>query len=246
MIVRLRQTGQMDVSERTAALAAEGQRLLAVSSDLDVRVPTCPGWSARNLVGHIGSAWQAFAYLMESGSTEPPDFSAITGPPEDDAELPEFARTNLDRIVAAAAAADPDQPVWTWSGPRTMGFYQRRAHLETVVHRVDAEIAAGDRSPVDGAVGIDGIDELFTVVVSAPAEPPSGSLHLHQTDGDGELMLQIIDGAITVSHEHAKGDAALRASGEDLFLTMWGRRSLDGLELFGSAAVAAEWIALSP
>ena len=44
---------------------------------------------------------------------------------------------------------------------------------------------------------------------------------------------------------HAKGDAALRASGEDLLLVVWGRRSLDDLEFFGDREVAAQWIALA-
>lgn len=247
MIVCLRQTGQMDAHARAEMLAVEGRRILEVSVDLDAAVPSCPGWFTRDLLGHVAGAWQAFAAIIDAGSTEPPDFSVFTGAPEDDdAALRTFVEAQLEAIVAAVAGADSDQAVWSWNGAATMAFYQRRAFHESVIHRVDAELAAGDRSPIDGAVGIDGIDELFTELVATPATPPSGSFHLHQTDGDGELMLEIADGFVVVRHEHTKGDAALRASGEDLLLTMWGRRSVEGLELFGDRAVADAWIALAP
>jgi uncharacterized protein (TIGR03083 family) len=247
MIVRLRQTGQMDAHARAETLAVEGRRILEVSIDLDAAVPSCPGWFARDLLGHVAGAWQVFAAIIDAGSTEPPDFSVFAGAPDDDdGALRTFGETQLDAIVAAVAGADPNQAVWSWNATTTMRFYQRRVFHESVIHRVDAELAADDRSPVDGAVGIDGIDELFTELVATPETPPSGSFHLHQTDGDGELMLEIADGTVVVRHEHAKGDAALRASGEDLLLTMWGRRSVEGLELFGDRAVADEWIALAP
>ena len=59
-------------------------------------------------------------------------------------------------------------------------------------------------------------------------------------------MLQVVGGELVMSHEHAKGDAALRARGEDLLLVVWGRRGLEGLELFGDADIAAQWTKLAP
>lgn len=248
MIVRPRQTGQMDAVARSRALEAEGRRLIElVARDPGVDVPTCPGWQLSDLLGHVAGGWEAFASIAESASLDPPDFGSFAPVPEGEAERLAFARDRLERIVTVMATADPDRAVWTWRGEATLAFYQRRAHLETVVHRVDAEQAAASRTPVDPAVGVDAVDELFTVLISAPAERlPSGSLHLHQTDGDGEFMLDVIEGVLAVRREHAKGDAALRATGEELMMVMWGRRSLDGLELFGDREVADQWIALAP
>jgi len=238
----------MDAAERAIALETEGSRLIsAATADLDADVPTCPGWQAANLLGHVASGWEAFRIIMESGSVDAPDFGSFASPPEDHGELPEFARSRLALLVPVVQHADAMQEVWSWTGPETLAFYQRRSHLETVVHRVDAELAAGDRTPIPPAVGIDAVDELFTVLLAGvERELPRGSLHLHQTDGDGEFMLQVSAGAISVTHEHAKGDAALRATGEDLLTVMWGRRPLDGLEVFGDRSVAEQWIALSP
>lgn len=248
MIVRLRQTGQMDAAERSAALEAEGRRIIElVSAATEAPVPSCPGWSAIDLLGHIAGAWEAFRVIIEAASTERPDFGSFAVTPDDHGEIVAFASDRLAGIVAAVGAADPAAPVWTWAGQDSLAFYQRRAHLETVVHRVDAELAARTPAPVDPMVAVDAVDELFTVLVGDPTDGlPAGSLHLHQTDGDGEFMLDVVDGHLAISREHAKGDAALRATGEELMLVMWGRRSLDGLELFGDRLVAEQWIALAP
>jgi uncharacterized protein (TIGR03083 family) len=238
----------MDAAERLAALEAEGRRLIDVAStDLDADLSTCPGWRAVDLLGHVAGVWEAFRLIVESGSTEAPDFGALVSPPEDREGLAAFASARLESLGAALQAADAQVPLWSWTGVKSVGSYQRRAHLETLVHRVDAELGVGDRTPVDAAVGVDGVDELATEFLAGRTDDvPSGSFHLHQTDGDGEFMLDVVDGAVVVSRAHAKGDAALRAGGEDLLLVMWGRRPLDGLELFGDRSVAEQWIALSP
>lgn len=237
----------MDAVDRSAALEAEGHRLItAAMVDPEAAVPTCPGWTAGDLLGHVAGVWEFLRQVVSSASLDPPDFGTLALPPDDPDDRAGFAAERLDLLVPVLAAVDPSRPVWTWVGERTMAFWPRRAHLETVVHRVDAELAADDRTPVDPAVAIDGVEELFTVLRAGRRDGlPSGSFHLHQTDGDGEFMLDVIDGEVAVSREHAKGDAALRAGGEDLLLVVWGRRSLDGLEFFGDREVAGQWIALA-
>lgn len=220
-------------------LEADGNRLIDVARRKPAApVPTCPDWSADDLLRHTTAVWTAFGAQAESLSSEPIAWD----------ELPELAPAEaLTHAVKALGAHPPDTPVWTWSSDQTLGFFQRRAHLETLVHRVDAELAVGERTPVPPDDGIDGVDEFFTHLARlAGKAPPGGSLHLHQTDGDGEFMLQVVDGAIVMSHEHAKGDAALRATGEELLLCVWGRRDLDGLEVFGDTDIAAQWTRLAP
>ncbi|MDW3219274.1 MAG: maleylpyruvate isomerase family mycothiol-dependent enzyme [Acidimicrobiales bacterium] len=237
----------MDPAAREADLARDGRRLIDLCvADLERDVPPCPGWQTRDLLAHVAGAWTAFAVFTEAASTEAPDFSRLDSAPEDDDGLVAFAEAARDRIIAAVAAADPATPVWTWWGERTLAFYQRRAHLETVVHRLDAQAAAGDPTPVDPVVAADGVDEFYGEIMTNPPTLPAGTFHMHQTDGDGEFMLSVEDGRIVVAHEHGKGDAALRASGHELLEVVWGRRPLDGLEVFGDAAVAAAWTSLAP
>ncbi len=71
-------------------------------------------------------------------------------------------------------------------------------------------------------------------------------MHLHRTDGDGEWMFAGDgEGGVTVTHEHGKGDAAVRGTAANLLLWIWGRPA-DGLECFGDAEVAARWQAVAP
>lgn len=230
---------QMDPSYRIRRLGADGRRLLEVASrDLSAAVPACPDWTNEDLLTHMRFVWSAIAAQVQQCAAAPISWKDL--PDQSPAEA-------FDQLVAVLSEADPVTPLWTWGADQTVGFYIRRAHLETAIHRVDAEQAVGDPTPVPAADGIDGVDELFTEVLAGRERVmPSGSLHLHQTDGDGEFMLQGSDGVITVTHEHAKGDAAVRATGEELFLCAWGRRTLDGLQVFGDVEVAAEWMALSP
>ena len=230
---------QMDPSYRISRLASDGKRLLDVACrDLTATVPACPDWTNEDLLSHMGVVWSAVAAQVQQRATAPIPWKDL--PDQSPAEA-------LDQLLAVLGEADPATPLWTWGADQTVAFFIRRAHLETAVHRVDAEQAVDDPTPVPAADGIDGVDELFTEVLAGRERVmPSGSLHLHQTDGDGEFMLRAADGAITVTYEHAKGDAAVRASGEELFLCAWGRRSLNGLQIFGDVEVAAEWMALSP
>lgn len=210
-------------------------------------MPACPGWRVTELLGHVANGWEAFRVIVESGSTEPPDFGRLAPTPEEPDDIARFAAERLALLVPVIGSSDPTRPVWTWSGIADVGFYHRRTLIETAVHRVDAEQAVGQVSPIDPDIAFDGVDELYSVLLAGfDGASPAGSLHLHQTDGEGELMLTVVDGRIAVTHEHGKGDAAVRAGGADLLLTMYGRLSLDGLEVFGDRSVVEQWIALAP
>jgi len=238
----------MDAAAHSRGLGVEGGRLLSVAAgDFDAVVSTCPEWVVRDLVHHMGTVWLSIELAAANPSTDRPDFSTLGPLPAGDDDLLAFNEETLGRLVELLAATDSARPVWTWSSDQTVGFFQRRAHHETLVHRIDAELAAHDRTPVDPADALDGVDELFSVLVAPKRDDmPTGSLHLHQTDGAGEFMLAVTDGSIVLTHEHAKGDAALRGTAEDLWLAMWRRRSLDGMELFGDETVAAQWTGLAP
>ena len=248
MIVWPRQTGQMEYLARVDHVEAEGRRLIAAaSSDLSAAVPTCPDWKSVDLLAHTAQVWRFMDTMVTSLAPDPSPLAGLTEVEPDVATVVDVATTNLAALCASLRSADPEAAVWTWSTEQTVAFYARRAQHETVVHRVDAESAAGTPTSLDGDVAVDGIDELLTVLIGPGGEPrPSGSFHLHRTDGDGEFMLTVDGERLVVAREHGKGDAALRATGEELFLVMWGRRGLDGLELFGDEAVAQQWIDLSP
>ncbi len=229
----------MEAAYRIDRLADDGHRLIElVGRDPRATVPSCPDWTTTDLLDHVRRVWTSIAAHADQLPDEPLPWSGL---PDLDADAA------LDQLVRVLRGVDPGAPVWTWGTDRTAAFYIRRAHHETAVHRVDAELALGDRTPIPADDALDGLDELLTTVLPARVEEfPERSLHLHQTDGDGEFMLEAVDGALDVRREHAKGDAAVRGTGEELLLLMWGRRGPDGLEVFGDADIVTEWARLSP
>src|SRR4029078_11382856 len=61
-------------------------------------------------------------------------------------------------------AADPAEEAWTWSSEQTVGFTFRRQAHEALIHRLDAEQAAGQGSPLDPELPADGVDEVLDVM----------------------------------------------------------------------------------
>ncbi len=214
------------------------------SSNLAADVPGCPGWDCARLLSHSGRVWHSVALHVERLASEMVPRSEV--PLAEAGDEVDYARKALAHVVEALQAADPDAPVWAWAGDGTVRFYLRRMHQETLVHRIDAEMAAGLASHVNGDDAADGVDELMRVVLPArTATPPGGSIHLHRTDGEGEWSAKAVDGRIVTSLHHEKADVAIRAGATDLLLALWQRRDLEGLEIFGDRSIAEEWMDLS-
>jgi uncharacterized protein (TIGR03083 family) len=239
----------MEPSEHLDRYAADAELLAAaaLAAGGDAPVAACPGWTVDDLVRHIagGDAWAAT--VVESGSTDMPQ-----RPHVDDAlageELVEHYRAGAAALGHTMAGADPDAEVWTFAaGDRSVRFWIRRRAQETLVHRVDAEFAAGAPTPVDPAFASDGVDEYLAMFVprfgSALADL-GGSVHVHCTDVEGEWLVVPASDAAVVTREHAKGDVAVRGRAEDLLLLLWGRRGADteGNQVFGDAELLARFL----
>lgn len=227
----------MDPAYRINRVRADGERLLeAAYTDLNAQVPACEGWRNEDLLAHIARVWTAIARQVEQPSKEPIRWKDLPN------QTPAVAFEKLSSVLAKVAPKTPLQ-----RDDHTVASLFRRVQHETAIHRVDAEQAIGAQTSVPAQDGIDGVDELYSQrLAKRETDLPDGSLHLHQVDGDGEFMLAVVDQKIEVTHKHAKGDAAIRATGEELFLCAWGRRSLQGLTLFGDVTIAQQWLALAP
>ena len=237
-------------ADHLAALRRDGDTLLAAAgaAGLDTPVPTCPGWDVARLVHHTGTTHRWATRIVEARAQERlPGRGVDAGEPADHDALAAWFSGGLDRVIDTLSAAGPDTPVWNWTGVvAPAAFWMRRMALETVVHRWDAENAGGAGRPVEPELAVDGIEELLEVFV--PHHPgcrglrgDGETLHLHCTDTAGEWLFRFVESGIEVSREHARGDAAVRGSASDLFLLLWGRRGLDGLEVLGDAGVAGRW-----
>ncbi len=128
---------------------------LARGTDLAAPVPTCPGWTLGELVGHLGAVHRWAAGVIRTGRP--------TGYAEEfpDAGLPDWFDEGAGALRDAMAAADPERPCWSFDRPddRTAFWLRRQAH-ETAVHRVDAQRAVGEPDGYDDELGADGIVEV--------------------------------------------------------------------------------------
>jgi uncharacterized protein (TIGR03083 family) len=224
-------------------------------ADPDTHVPTCPEWTLRDLIRHLGRAYYWGAAIISSGSTTPTSFNDVP-----DGDLPErtdqygdWVRAGATRMVDAAAAAGPEAAVWTWAGDGGAGFWLRRFTHETVVHRADAAIAVGRGFTVAPDLAVDAITELFELLPALAAYSPviallagtGQTLHFHATDADdGEWLVHRTPDGITWEPGHAKADVAVRGSAADLLLLLSRRIPADGpgVEIFGDNALLAHWL----
>ena len=104
-----------------------------LGGDLSVPVEHCGDWTLRDLAEHLGrgNLWAATAVTEGHGHG---GYAAVPEEPEAARWFQETSATLLD-----ALDTDPSTPAWTFHPPNTVGFWQRRRCLETVVHRWDAE-----------------------------------------------------------------------------------------------------------
>jgi uncharacterized protein (TIGR03083 family) len=219
-----------------------------VAADPSRPIPECPGWTARDVLGHVGRVYAMVAAILERQSLD-------MLPPGPEAEIPdhdidEWFAERRRAVCSSIESTDPVARVWTWGKDRTAAFYRRRMVHETAVHLADVERANGTELELDRDVCLDGIDEYFEEVLPfslarRQASPPRGSLHLHATDGPGEWMVRVEKGGISLSHEHAKGDVAWRGPARSLYFAVWGRWSTD-IESLGDGTISDAWRKAAP
>lgn len=231
-------------------IEADGAALIAaVAAAPSAQVVACPGWTNRDLGKHVGNVYSfVIAQLRAANPAERAPSETSPAPAEGD--ITAWLRERHTSLLTALRDTAPDAPAWNWTPNKTAAFFYRRMAHETAVHRLDAQQAAGMPAPIDPELACDGVSEMMEVFMQhRPRGPlptyPAGSLHLHRTDGAGEWMLQTQDGKLSVSHEHAKGDAAARGSAQDLLLYLWGR-GRQGLACHGDDTLLEAWGAIAP
>ena len=83
-------------------------------------------------------------------------------------------RAGQRRSAHNLAAASPQTSAWTWSRDQRVGSIRRRQAHEALIDRVDAELTAGDRTPMDPDLRTDGVHEALCFLDAEPA--PSAHL----------------------------------------------------------------------
>ena len=235
--------------EYRTSIAADAERIAALTdANPGASVPSCPGWDMARLAGHVGRVHRMTIGVLTNPVDGFPDPSTMDKPPADPALSASFVRTGATTLEVLLANRDMDSACWNFlNEPAVARFWFRRQCHETAVHRFDAELAfdIGATPTTPPGLAVDGIDEYFIfarerLLAARGLASLGGSLHLHATDVEGEWMITVDGGVITVDHGHGKGDAAIRGTARDLFLGLWGRFDLVNdarFERFGSAQV---------
>ena len=225
----------------------------AAAAELTAPVPCCPGWTMHNLVFHVGEVYLEKATSMRTGQTPkewPPPGLA------EEAPLALLARA-YGELIAELSTRDPASPTPTWYEPdQTVGFWIRRMAQETVIHRIDAEQAAGlPSTPVPDDLAVDGIDEVLRVFLSyASVNWPDDFSKMkggHLAGEDGRDTITITAGPATWTLRPsprgvlvADGAAdsprvALEAAPDPMLRWLWGRAGDDSVRVAGDPAWAA-------
>ncbi|GAA4784307.1 maleylpyruvate isomerase family mycothiol-dependent enzyme [Actinomycetospora chlora] len=222
----------------------------------EARVPSCPEWSVRDLADHLGGVhrWCASTVsrpgekLVRRGPTEPPM-------PAGDDDMSTWLLEGAAAVTQAIRAVDEDTLVGGFGRLVPVSFWARRQCHETLVHRADAEIAAGqDPLPdVDPVIAVDAIDEHLEMVVRGASRRPGlqgdgATLHLHATDeglrdGAGEWVVTLGADGPVVEHAHRKSDTAVRGPARALLSVLTGREGPEdaGVDVLGAADLLTRW-----
>lgn len=223
------------------------------------RVPTCPDWDAVDLLWHLAKVQWFWASVVRLRLLEESDVERLDAQrPPDRAGVQAFFELASRDLLAALTAASPDDLAWTWSSDHTVGFIRRRQAHEALIHRLDAELTVGLRTPMDPLLCADGVDEALRVMYGG--QPSWGrftpveaqTVRVVATDTEHSWLVTLgrfagvdPDGAavdepdLRVATTDWGGEAAATLTGAaaDLDCWLWQRPTVGTLERAGDAAV---------
>jgi uncharacterized protein (TIGR03083 family) len=228
-------------------------RATIAATDLTAKVPSCPDWTVTELAQHVAAVYLHKTECIRLGAFPDPWPSQAIDPDPVKALDQAYAA-----LTAQLAAHSPADHAATWNEPdQTVGFWIRRMAQETVIHRVDAELAAGRPvSPIPHDLAIDGVDELLKLFV--------GYGSTRWDDDFGTLLDSPDKRLVSVSTSHHAwtltatssgvevsdavtgfgGDALVSGEPEPLLLWLWNRAGDDAVRLSGDPALLHQFHAL--
>jgi uncharacterized protein (TIGR03083 family) len=244
-----------------AHLASDSARFAAAIQEAapQARVPSCPGWDADDLLWHLAEVQFFWGTIVRHGLSGGEAEKRKPERPAGRASLLEFCRRASGDLGEALASASPGAYAWTWSDDKTVGFIRRRQAHEALIHRVDAELTAGSRTPLDARLAADGVDEALRVMYGGGPDwgrftPVSGqAVRLRATDtGDSWLVTAgrftgtdpddgtVVDEPDIQAADHDTGATApaeITGGAADLDCWLWHRAPLGPVQRSGDPAV---------
>ena len=233
------------------------------SCDPAAPVPTCDGWTASDLLWHLGEVQHFWGEIVRDRLTDPEVYEEPPRP-ADHASLTQFFHESSAMLIDALASTADDVPVWSWlASDQSVGFVRRRQAHEALIHRFDAELTAGAVTALDPDLATDGVLEAIEWMFSNPPtwstavwDGPVGALRTTDTGAswlvqvgrwsgtspntgktyaDEGILRLAIDGAPGVNG-HIAPTFEISATARDLDAWMWNRPTLATVERRGDSS----------
>lgn len=231
----------MDESRYLEHLDADYRRLRAAAAGaLGERVPSCPGWTGADLVTHLAEVYLQKTETIRRGEFPQQWKPDLSGDPL--AVLDQAYR----QLTSELTTRKPDEfaPSW-YTRDQTVGFWIRRMAFETVIHRVDAELAAGRApEPVPDELAVPGIEEVLVSFLAYGTEtyPEYVADQMAGCDGDtvridvpgASWLIQLGPDVVTVTRGEADTDAVVRGEADPVLRWLWRRVANEAVELDGN------------
>lgn len=240
----------LDVTRATAHIETEAHRFAEAlaSADPSAAVPTCPDWTADDLLWHLCEVHGFWAAVLRTGVRRDEEIAAL----EESAEArPGSRKALLSRREQETAALldqlrrrEPSEPAWSWHEPdQTVGFTLRMQTHEATIHRIDAELTAGRAlTAIPDWVALDGWGHAVDVMWRPPSWTtiePARRVLVRSTDTGDELLLDVgtwsgvgpqsgttyADEPVAVrpGSDDLDATAEVRGTASDLYRWMWRR-----------------------
>jgi uncharacterized protein (TIGR03083 family) len=205
----------------------------------DAPVPTCPGWTVRDLLAHQGMVhrWATAVVRGQDPATVDEDGIHAEGLAHPDATG--WLGAGAADLLAALRAAPDDLDVMTFlrQAPPARTFWARRQCHETTVHALDAVAAAARRRLTAGDVrledhlAVDGVDELLVGFWQRRTKGPRSEVPYAaavSTEGVAAWLLEIgpehpVTRRVDAAAGIPPGTRSVRGSPADLYLALWNR-----------------------
>jgi uncharacterized protein (TIGR03083 family) len=249
------------VLDYIAAVRSESARFLELvrGAPGDAEVPSCPGWTVADLTWHLAEV-QHFWGAVVADLLDTPE-SVVEPDRPNEADLPAFFGERSQRLVEVLESRHPADGCWSWhDAGHSVGWVRRRQAHEALIHRIDAELAAGTVYRIDAELAADGVDEVIRVMMDldnlpewAVYEPDGATAVVELDDGAAAWVLDLgrfkgasprsgtaYDDAVVCLSDDAPAEptATVRGSAADLDLWLWGRAPLDPITVVGDRTVA--------
>jgi uncharacterized protein (TIGR03083 family) len=242
----------VDHFEHCDALEAEISLFSEVLLDTDREhpVPTCPGWSILDLTEHLGRVHRWAEYLVRNLAQG--RLPAQELPSDRDPADSVWIDEGGVRLLATLRRTDPILEMWAWGADQHVRFWSRRQLHETLIHRIDLQLAAHRQPFVDDGIAADAIDEYLVNLPAAATFSPridelkdaKGRLAFRDANTGARWVVQTYASGAELAQDEGPVDVEFTANGLDLLLSLYRRRSLGDVEglVEGNRSLLEFWL----